>query len=86
MDLTREDDKFRGPNQKSVESCGTRSYVQLREKLTTRAYMQKVEGSRRLGNRRHAKEAGNWAGWAQAGWPRPVGPAQSKAHLPPPLT
>jgi hypothetical protein len=43
----------------------------------TRAYMQKGEGSRRLGNRRHAKEAGNWA-WmgpgrlAQAGRPNPV--------------
>jgi hypothetical protein len=39
--------------------------------------MQKGEGSRRLGNRRHAKEAGNWA-WmgpgrlAQAGRPSPV--------------
>jgi hypothetical protein len=76
MDLTREDDKFRGPNQKSVESCGTRSYVQLREKLTTRAYMQKVEGSRRLGNRRHAKEAGNWA------WMGPGRPAQASRHSP----
>jgi hypothetical protein len=39
--------------------------------------MQKGEGSRRLGNRRHAKEVGNWAwmgpGWsAQAGRPSPV--------------
>jgi hypothetical protein len=39
--------------------------------------MQKGGGSRRLGNRRHAKEAGNWA-WmgpgrsAQAGRPSPV--------------
>jgi hypothetical protein len=39
--------------------------------------MQKGEGSRRLGNRQHAKEAGNWA-WmgpgrsAQAGRPSPV--------------
>jgi hypothetical protein len=76
-DLTREDDKLWGPNQKSVESCGTRSYVQLGEKLTTSAYMQKGEGFRRLGNRHHAKEAGNWA-WlgpgrsAEAGWPSPV--------------
>jgi hypothetical protein len=30
--------------------------------------MQKGEGSRRLGNRHHAKEAGNWAG---------VGPGRS---------
>jgi hypothetical protein len=39
--------------------------------------MQKGEGSRRLGNRRHAKEVRNWA-WmgpgrsAQAGRPSPV--------------
>jgi hypothetical protein len=82
-DPTREDDKLRGPNQKSVESCGTRSYVQLGEKLTTRAYMQKGEGSRRLGNRHHVKEAGNWAWMAQAGRPRPAGSAQSRAQLPP---
>jgi hypothetical protein len=43
----------------------------------TRAYMQKGEGSRRLGNRHHTKEAGNWA-WmgpgrsAQADRPSPV--------------
>jgi hypothetical protein len=61
-DQTREDDKLRGPTQKSVESCGTRSYVQLGEKLMTRAHMQKGEGSRRLGNRHRAKKAGNWAG------------------------
>jgi hypothetical protein len=60
-DLTREDDKLRGPSQKSVESCETRSFVQFGVKLTTRAHMQKGEGSRRLGNRHHAKEAGNWA-------------------------
>jgi hypothetical protein len=75
-DLIREDDKLRGPNQKSAESCGTRSYVQLAEKLTTRAYMQKGEGSRRLGNRHHAKEAGNWAwlgpGRSETGRPSPV--------------
>jgi hypothetical protein len=38
--------------------------------------MQKGEGSRRLGNRRREKEAGNWAGMgtglsAQAGRPSP---------------
>jgi hypothetical protein len=38
----------------------------------TRAHMQKAEGSRRLGNRRRAKEAGNWAG-VGPGWPaRPI--------------
>jgi hypothetical protein len=87
MDLTQEDDKLRGPTQKSVESCGTRSYVQLREKPTTRAHMQKGEGSRRLGNRHHMKEAGNWA-WmgsgrsAQTGRPSPVqGPFASPFDL-----
>jgi hypothetical protein len=43
----------------------------------TRAYMQKWERSRSLGNRHHAKEAGNWASMgprrsAQAGRPSPV--------------
>jgi hypothetical protein len=37
--------------------------------------MQKGEGSRRLGNRRHAKEAGNWAG---------VGPGRSARPIPGP--
>jgi hypothetical protein len=69
-DSTREDDQLRGPNQKSVESCKTRSYVQLGEKLTTRAYMQKGEASRRLKNRHHAKEAAGWA------WMGPGRPAQ----------
>jgi hypothetical protein len=45
-DQTREDDKLRGPSQKSAESCGTRSFVQLGEKPTTRAHMHKGEGSR----------------------------------------
>jgi hypothetical protein len=45
--------------------------------------MQKGEGSRRLGSRRRAKEAGNWAGMgpgrsAQAGRPSPFqGPVAS---------
>jgi hypothetical protein len=60
MDQTREDDKLRGPSQKSAKSCKTRSFVQLREKLMTRAHMQKGEESIRLGNQRRAKEATNW--------------------------
>jgi hypothetical protein len=36
----------------------------------TRAYVQKGEASRRLGNRHHPKEAGNWA------WMGPGRPAQ----------
>jgi hypothetical protein len=74
-DLTRKDDKFRGPSQKRAESCETRSFVQLEEKLMARAHMQKGEGSRRFRNRRHAKEAGNWAG---------VGPGQSTRPIPGP--
>jgi hypothetical protein len=42
--------------------------------LTTRYYMQKGEGSRRLGNRCHAKEAGNWA-WMGPAQPSPVQPS-----------
>jgi hypothetical protein len=66
-DQSQEDDKLRGPTQNSAKSCRTRSYVQLGEKLTTRAHMQKGEGSRRLGNRHRAKETGNWAGMGP-GW------------------
>jgi hypothetical protein len=82
-DLTREDDKLRGPSQKSAESCEIRSFVQLGEKLTTRAHMQKGEESRRLGNQHQAKEAVDWAEMgprrsAQAGRPNlfwgPVAP------------
>jgi hypothetical protein len=86
-DQTREDDKLRGPCQKSAEYYETRSFVQLGEKLTTRAHTQKGEGSRRLGNRHRAKEGADWAevglGWsAQAGQPSPLrGPGP-----PPPLT
>jgi hypothetical protein len=42
----------------------------------TRAYMQKGEGSRRLRNRRTRRRPGTGPGWAQAGRPRPAGPAQ----------
>jgi hypothetical protein len=52
------------------------SFIQLRVKLMTRAHMQKGEGSRRLGNRRHAKE------WAQADRPGPFrGPVASPFDL-----
>jgi hypothetical protein len=60
-DPTWEDGKLWGPSQKSVESCETRSFIQFGEKLTTRAHMQKGEGSRRLGKQHRAKEATNWA-------------------------
>jgi hypothetical protein len=49
--------------------------------------MQKGKGSRRLGNRRRAKEVGNWAGMgpgrsAQAGRPSPFqGPVASPFNL-----
>jgi hypothetical protein len=84
-DQTWEDDKLRGPTQKSAGSWGTRSYVQLREKLTTRAYMQKAEGSRRLGNRRHAKEAGNWAWIGPGRSAQPVGPGRPAQPSPGPV-
>jgi hypothetical protein len=45
--------------------------------------MQKGEGSRRLGTRRHAKRPGTWPGWAQAGRPRQAGPAQPRPICPP---
>jgi hypothetical protein len=68
-DLTREDDKLRGPSQKSAESYETRSFVQLGEKLTTRSHMRKGEEGRKLGR----------------GGPRPIGPAHYTAQLPPPF-
>jgi hypothetical protein len=63
-DQTREDEKLRGPSPKTAESCGTRSFIQSEEKLTTKAHMQIREDSRRLGNQHRAKEA---AGWAEVG-------------------
>jgi hypothetical protein len=68
-DQTREDEKLRGPSQKTVESCGTRSIIQSEEKLTTRAHMQIRKDSWRLGNQHRAKEA---AGWADVGPGRPA--------------
>jgi hypothetical protein len=68
MDQTRQDEKLRGPSQKTAKSCGTRSFIQSEEELTTRAHMQIREDSRRLRNQHWAKEA---AGWAKVGpgWP-----------------
>jgi hypothetical protein len=67
-DLTREDDKLRGHSRKSAKSCGIRSFIQLEEKLTTRAHMQKGEGGRQLGR----------------GWPRLVGPSRPAQPIPGP--
>jgi hypothetical protein len=72
-DPTREEGKLRGPSQKSAESCETRSFVQFGEKLTTRAHMQKGEGSRRLGKQHRVKEATNWA---EMGPGRPAQPVR----------
>jgi hypothetical protein len=52
------------------------SCIQFGEKLTTRADMQKGEGSRRLGKQHRAKEAADWAEMGpgratQAGRPSP---------------
>jgi hypothetical protein len=78
-DPTREDGKLRGPSLKSVESCETRSFVQFREKLTTRAHVQKGEGSRRLRNQRRAKEATKWA---EMGPGRPAQPVSRPSRPP----
>jgi hypothetical protein len=78
-DLIWEDEKLRGPSQKSAESCGTRIFIQFREKLMTRAHMQKGEGSRRLGNRHRAKEA---TGWAEVGPGRPARPISGPSQAP----
>jgi hypothetical protein len=45
----------------------------------TRAHMQKEEGSRRLGNRRHAKEA---ADWVEMGPGRPAQPVSRPSRPP----
>jgi hypothetical protein len=68
-DQNQEDGKLQGPSQKTVESCGTRSFIQSEEKLTTRAQMQIRKDSRRLGNQHRAKEA---AGWAEVVQGRPA--------------
>jgi hypothetical protein len=85
-DQTREHEKLRGPTQKTAESCGTRSFIQSEEKLTTRARMQIREDSRRLGNRHQAKEA---AGSAKVGLGRPAQagrPNPFPGPVSPPLT
>jgi hypothetical protein len=71
-DSTREDDKLRGPNQKSAESCETRSYVQLGEKLTTWTYMQKGKHLEDSGTDTTQRRLRAGPGWAQAGRPSPV--------------
>jgi hypothetical protein len=78
-DETQEDEKLGGPSQKSVESCGTRSFIQFGEKLTTRAYLQKGEGSRRLGNRHRAKEV---TVWVEMGPGRPAQPIPGPSQPP----
>jgi hypothetical protein len=85
-DQTREDDKLQGPTQKSAESCGARSYVQLGEKLTTRAYMQKGKDLEDSGTDAMWRRQATGLGWAQAGRSRPASPAQSRARLPPRFT
>jgi hypothetical protein len=77
-DQNREDEKLWGPKQKSAKSCGIRSFIQFEEKLTTRAHMQKGEGSRRLRNRHQAKQV-----VAGRSGPRPAGPAHFKVKSTP---
>jgi hypothetical protein len=63
---------------RKVSNLAGQSFIQFREKLTTRSHMQKGEWSRRLGNQRRAKEAADWGEMGQAGRPSPfrgpVGP------------
>jgi hypothetical protein len=82
-DQTWEDDKLRGPSQKSVESYGTKSYVQLGEKLTTRAHMQEGEDLEDLGTDTTWRRRLTGPKWAQAIRPRLTGPTHSGAQSPP---
>jgi hypothetical protein len=73
----REDEKLWGPSQKSAESCETKSFVQFREKLTTRAHRrgEDIEDSGSNTGRRRPRTGPKWV---QAGRPSPfrgpVGP------------
>jgi hypothetical protein len=78
---TLEDEKLRGPNQKTAESCGTRSFIRSEVKLMTRDHMQKGEGSRRLRKQQQAKQA---VDWAEVGPGRPTQPISKPSR--PPLT
>jgi hypothetical protein len=86
MEQNREDDKLRGPTQKSPESCGTRSYVQLRVKLTTRAHMQRGKDLEDSGTDVGQRRQATGSGWAQAGRPRPVGPGRPSNPFQGPVT
>jgi hypothetical protein len=81
-DQTREDDKLRGPSQKSAESCTTRSFVQLGEKLTTMAHMQKGKDLEDSGTDATQRRQATRPRWAQTGRPGPFwGPVASPFDL-----
>jgi hypothetical protein len=74
--------KLWGPTQKSVESCGTRSYVKLGDKWrqgpTCRRGKDLEDARTDVGQRRQA----NGPGWAQADRPSPFqGPVASPFDL-----
>jgi hypothetical protein len=71
-DQTREDEKLWGPSQKSVESCGTRSFIQSEAKLTTTAHMQKGKTLEDSGSNTEKMWPGAGPKWAQAGRPSPL--------------
>jgi hypothetical protein len=67
------------PVRKVPNLAGQGATSNSERKLTTRAHMQKGEGSRRLGNQRQAKEAANWA---EVGLGRPAQPTSGPNHTP----
>jgi hypothetical protein len=81
-DQAQEDDKLRGPGRKSVESCGTRSFIQFGEKLMTRAHMQKGEDLEESGTDATWRRQATGPGSAQADRPGPFrGPVASPFDL-----
>jgi hypothetical protein len=82
-DQARENEKLRGPGQKSAESCGIRSFIQFGEKLTTRAHMHKGKDLEDSGTDTGRRRPRTGPKWAQAGRPRPAGPVHFRAQSPP---
>jgi hypothetical protein len=70
-DQAREDEKLWGPSQKSVESCGTRSFIQSREKLVTRATCRRGKDLEDSGTDTWQSRSSAGPKWAQASWSRP---------------
>jgi hypothetical protein len=82
-DPTREHEKLRGPSQKSAESCETSSFVQLGEKLMTKAHMQKGEDLEDSGTNVGRRRLWTGPKWDRASRPRSASPARFEAQSPP---